>query len=116
MDAMELETRQMLSIGAFARLSGLTIKALRHYDEIGLLAPAHVDDASGYRYYTLAQARPAEAIRRLRALEVPLDEVRGMLGATHEELRERLAVRTGPGSKGRRWRRGGSWRCRRSAS
>ena len=89
---MELETKELISIGAFARLSGLTVKALRHYDQIGLLAPARVDESSGYRYYTLAQARIAEAIRRLRALEVPLDEVRGMLGATPDEVRDRLAV------------------------
>jgi DNA-binding transcriptional MerR regulator len=38
-----LGTEELLSIGAFARLSGLTIKALRHYDEIGLLTPAEVD-------------------------------------------------------------------------
>ena len=89
---MELETRQLLSIGMFAQLSGLTVKALRHYDQIDLLRPAHVDESSGYRYYALAQARTAEAIRKLRALEVPLDEVRPMLGASPEELREQLAV------------------------
>src|SRR5919197_3392344 len=76
LDAMELETRQLLSIGMFAQLSGLTVKALRHYDQIDLLKPAHVDESSGYRYYALAQARTAEAIRTLRAPEVPLDEVR----------------------------------------
>ena len=45
---MELEqTKDLLPIGAFARLSGLTIKALRHYDEIGLLRPAEVDERTG---------------------------------------------------------------------
>jgi effector-binding domain-containing protein len=67
------------------------VKALRHYDEIGLLRPAHVDEGSGYRYYALAQVRVAEAIRRLRALEVPLDEARRIL-AEPERTRERLAV------------------------
>lgn len=67
---MEL-TEDLLSIGRFSHLSGLTIKALRHYDEIGLLRPARVDDSSGYRYYSLAQVREAEAIRRLRSLEMP---------------------------------------------
>jgi DNA-binding transcriptional MerR regulator len=43
---MEL-TEDLLSIGRFSHLSGLTIKALRHYDEIGLLRPARVDDSSG---------------------------------------------------------------------
>lgn len=92
MTDMELGTQELLSIGRFARLSGLTVKALRHYDEIGLLRPASVDDSSGYRYYALAQARDAEAIRRLRSLEVPLDEIRELLEADEATLRERLAV------------------------
>jgi len=87
-----LDTDQLLSIGRFARLSGLSIKALRHYDEIGLLRPACVDDGTGYRYYALAQARDAEAIRRLRALDVPLDDVAELLHADAATLRERLAV------------------------
>ena len=87
-----LGTDELLSIGRFSRLSGLTVKALRHYDEIGLLRPARVDDATGYRYYSLAQARDAEAIRRLRSLDVPLDEVAGLLQADDAQLRQRLAV------------------------
>jgi DNA-binding transcriptional MerR regulator len=87
-----LGTDELLSIGRFSRLSGLTVKALRHYDEIGLLRPARVDEATGYRYYSLAQARDAEAIRRLRSLEVPLDEIAGLLQADDARLRQRLAV------------------------
>ncbi|MEK6274587.1 MAG: MerR family transcriptional regulator [Actinomycetota bacterium] len=85
-------TEELVPIGRFARLSGLTVKALRHYDEIGLLRPAHVDESSGYRYYALTQARSAEAIRRLRSLEVPLDEVRDLLDADQSALREHLVV------------------------
>jgi DNA-binding transcriptional MerR regulator len=85
-------TEELLSIGRFSLLSGLTIKALRHYDEIGLLRPARVDGSSGYRYYSLAQVREAEAIRRLRSLEMPLDEIGGLLGADEGTVRERLAV------------------------
>jgi DNA-binding transcriptional MerR regulator len=87
-----LGTQELLSIGRFARVSGLTVKALRHYDDIGLLRPAHVDDSSGYRYYTLAQARDAEAIRRLRSLDVPLEDVAELLHADPATVRERLAV------------------------
>lgn len=61
----------MLTIGRFADASGLTVKALRHYDAIGLLAPAHVDPDTGYRYYDTAQVEEAVAIRRLRALRAP---------------------------------------------
>ena len=85
-------TEELLPIGRFARLSGLTVKALRHYDEIGLLRPARVDESSGYRYYALTQARSAEAIRRLRSLEVPLDEIRDLVAADPPALREHLVV------------------------
>lgn len=84
--------KQELPIGRFARLSGLTVKALRHYDEIGLLPPARVDDWTGYRYYAVSQARRAEAIRRLRSLDVPLEEIRELVQADEARLRERLAV------------------------
>jgi DNA-binding transcriptional MerR regulator len=84
---------ELLSIGRFARLSGLTIRAIRHYGELGLLNAAHVDESTGYRYFTPAQLGDAEAIRRLRALELPLDEIRELLGS-HDpaHVRDRLAV------------------------
>ena len=46
---MEQPQEELLPIGRFARVSGLTVKALRHYDEIGLFEPAYVDEESGYR-------------------------------------------------------------------
>jgi DNA-binding transcriptional MerR regulator len=89
---MTVSTRQLLSIGRFARTTGLTIRTLRRYDTIGLLVPAHVDEDTGYRYYTLEQARDGEAIRRLRALEVPLDEVRALLHAPPDAVRDGLVA------------------------
>jgi DNA-binding transcriptional MerR regulator len=82
----------MLSIGRFADATGLTVKALRHYDEIGLLVPARVDPNNGYRYYDPAQIESAVTIRRLRALELPLDEIRALLEADGDALRDRLAA------------------------
>jgi DNA-binding transcriptional MerR regulator len=82
----------MLTIGRFADASGLTVKALRHYDEIGLLAPAEVDARTGYRYYDASQVQEAVAIRRLRALEMPLDEIRELLGRDTAAAREGLAA------------------------
>lgn len=82
----------MLSIGRFADATGLTVKALRHYDAIGLLVPARVDPSSGYRYYDAAQIESAVTIRRLRALELPLDEIGALLGADGDTLRDRLAA------------------------
>ena len=72
---MESLQDHLLPIGRFSRLTGLTVKALRHYDEVGLLRPAAVDDDTGYRYYAPDQAGVAQAIASLRRLEMPLDDV-----------------------------------------
>ena len=90
--AMRIGNDELLSIGRFAQLTGLTAKALRHYDELGLLRPAHVDDFTGYRWYLVDQARAAVAIRRLRGFELPLDEIAEVLDGDDALLRERLAV------------------------
>jgi DNA-binding transcriptional MerR regulator len=68
-----------LTIGQIARLSGLTTRALRHYDKLGVLRPAEVSDANGYRRYARDQVEMARHIRVLRELEVPLDEIRRIL-------------------------------------
>ncbi|HEX9625001.1 MAG TPA: MerR family transcriptional regulator [Streptosporangiaceae bacterium] len=85
---MESLDTALMSIGRFARLTGLTVKALRHYDELGLLRPAAVDAETGYRSYSSAQLGRAEAIRLLRRLEVPLDDI-----ATLVETDDPAAVR-----------------------
>ncbi|HEV3399495.1 MAG TPA: MerR family transcriptional regulator [Actinomycetes bacterium] len=91
----------LLPIGRFAKATRLSVKALRHYDELGLLRPAHVDPSSGYRYYRPAQANQAEAIRILRSVEMPLEEIGELLADAGGELaakrlrlhRERLEAR-----------------------
>ena len=65
----------MLTIGEFARETGLTAKALRLYDDLGLLAPADVDDRTGYRRYTPDQVDRARLVARLRAAGVPLRRI-----------------------------------------
>ncbi|MFG1998446.1 MerR family transcriptional regulator [Spirillospora sp. NPDC048911] len=65
----------LLPIGRFARLCRLSVKQLRHYDDLGLLAPAWVDPASGYRYYRPDQAGEALSIGLLRSLDVPLPDI-----------------------------------------
>jgi DNA-binding transcriptional MerR regulator len=69
----------LLSIGRFARLAGLSVGALRHYDELDLLRPADIDRFTGYRRYRRAQLETARTIARLRNLELPLDEIREVL-------------------------------------
>src|SRR3954464_9090540 len=81
----------LLPIGRVARLAGLSIGALRHYDELDLLRPADVDRFTGYRRYRAEQLDVARAIGRLRDLEVPIDEIREVLGADDPaERRSRL--------------------------
>jgi len=70
-----------MSIGRLARLSRLSVKALRLYDAEGLLEPAWVDPSSGYRYYRREQVRTATVIALLRSLDVPLAAIRAVLAA-----------------------------------
>lgn len=83
----------LLTIGRFARLSGLTVRALRHYGALGLLPPARVDEETGYRFFALEQVAVADTIRLLRTLGLPLDEIRSVLLADDPEyVRERLVA------------------------
>lgn len=68
-----------LTIGEFGRESGLSAKALRLYDESGLLAPAEIDASSGYRYYDPEQLVRARRISLLRQLGIGLAEVKVIL-------------------------------------
>ena len=92
-----------LSIGQFSRASLLSVKALRSYHERGLLIPAVVDQTTGYRYYAMAQLSDAAVVRRLRDLDVSLDDITTVLTARdpavtkkilanqHDLMAERLA-------------------------
>jgi DNA-binding transcriptional MerR regulator len=70
---------EFLTIGRFSRLSGLSIHALRHYDDVNLLHPAEVDESTGYRRYLWSQLAAARLIVDLRWLDVPLEDVRAIV-------------------------------------
>jgi DNA-binding transcriptional MerR regulator/effector-binding domain-containing protein len=89
----------MLSIGDFARLAGVSVRMLRHYDALGLLRPARVDPASGYRSYSATQLDRANRLVALKDLgftledcgrllgdDVPAEQLRGMLRLRRAEL------------------------------
>ncbi len=81
----------LLPIGQFSRLTGISVGALRHYDELDLLRPAAVDPFTAYRRYRRDQVDVGRAIARLRDLEVPIDDIREVLGADDPgEQRRRL--------------------------
>ncbi|MBO0707554.1 MAG: MerR family transcriptional regulator [Candidatus Dormibacteraeota bacterium] len=79
----------VLSIGDFSRMTHLSVKALRHYHDVGVLEPAHIDRFTGYRSYDPAQVSTAQIIRRLRALQMPLDQIRSVLNAPDLASRNR---------------------------
>jgi serine/threonine protein phosphatase PrpC len=69
---------ELMTSGAFARASGLSRKALRLYDELGLLRPAEVDPVSQYRLYHPAQLEQAQLVAWLRRLGMPLEAIRAV--------------------------------------
>ncbi|MCQ8193817.1 MerR family transcriptional regulator [Streptomyces sp. RCU064] len=71
------------SIGELARATGVTVRALHHYDEIGLLR-ASERTASGHRRYTAADLRRLYRVRTLRGLGMPLEEIKSVLGAPED--------------------------------
>jgi DNA-binding transcriptional MerR regulator len=81
----------LLSIGEFAHASRLSPKALRLYDESGLLVPEHVDPATGYRWYADAQLERARRVAALRRLGVPLAVIREILSLEPPAAAERIA-------------------------
>jgi DNA-binding transcriptional MerR regulator len=82
----------LIGIGGFAVLTGLSIPALRHYDDVGLLKPAVVDRGSGYRRYRLDQVREGRLIRSLRAVDLPIDGIRQVLRGDESSIRRLLVA------------------------
>jgi DNA-binding transcriptional MerR regulator/effector-binding domain-containing protein len=94
----------MFTIGEFARLGGVSVRMLRHYDAQRLLVPARTDPHSGYRSYEAAQVGrlnrlvalkdlgfTLEQVRTILDDEVGADELRGMLRLRHAELTAQIA-------------------------
>jgi DNA-binding transcriptional MerR regulator len=97
----------MLSIGDFARHGRVSVRMLRHYDAIGLLKPAYVDQVTGYRSYDAQQLSRLNRIVAIKGLgftlqqvqsilddEVSVDELRGMLRLRQAELHSQIATDT----------------------
>lgn len=85
----------MFKIGDFSKLSRVSIKALRYYDEIGLLKPARVDRFSDYRYYSADQLPRLNRILVLKDLEFSLEQIGRLLGeeVSAEELKGMLKMK-----------------------
>ncbi|HEY2127482.1 MAG TPA: MerR family transcriptional regulator [Streptosporangiaceae bacterium] len=85
----------MFTIGEFARHGRVSVRMLRHYDTTGLLRPARVEEASGYRFYAAGQLAQLNRIIALKDLGFSLDQVREMLDeqVSAEQLRGMLRLR-----------------------
>ena len=93
----------MFRIGDFSRLSLVSVKALRYYDELGLLKPARVDEFTGYRYYAASQLTRLNRVLALKDMGLSLeqiallldkeptpDQIRGLLRLKQVELQQQL--------------------------
>ena len=87
-----VHSARVLAIGEFSRLTHLSVRTLRRYHDAGLLEPATVDSASGYRYYSADQIPTAQVIHRLRGLDVPLPDVQRILGSPDPGTRAALVA------------------------
>ena len=90
-----------LSISAFAAACGLSVSAVRRYGDAGLLAPAHVDERTGYRWYEPAQVADGVLVRTLRELDVPVAEVAAILALDDPQAQLAASTRTGTTSRRR---------------
>src|ERR671938_983721 len=86
---------KMFKIGEFSRLTQVTVKALRHYDRLGLLTPAHTDPFTGYRFYSAAQLPRLNRLLALKDLGLSLEQIGPFLDAelSPEQLRALLLVK-----------------------
>lgn len=78
---MMLNHEELFTIGRFAQLTKLSIKALRLYDQLELLPPLYIDPESNYRYYGRQQIETARLIRTMRQMAMPLNDIRKVLEA-----------------------------------
>lgn len=82
---------ERMTIGEFAAATWLSPKALRLYDQKGLLSPDTVDPRSGYRKYSPAQVGTARLITLLRRIDMPLEQIGGLLDVSPEEQAQQIA-------------------------
>ena len=83
---MDKKNEKFLSIGTLSGLTGVHVKSLRYYDEIGILKPAYVDPDTGYRYYTSPQISIVDAIQLCVELDIPLKNFQMFLSENRQQI------------------------------
>lgn len=81
-----LDKSKLISIGTLSKLTGVHIKSLRYYDRLGILRPAYIDPASGYRYYSFPQIHVVDAIQLCVDLGIPLKQFTDFVGEDGRQI------------------------------
>jgi DNA-binding transcriptional MerR regulator len=84
-------TKALWKVGELAKRTGLSVRTLHHYDDIGLLSPAHRTDA-GYRLYSASDVARLQQIKSLRELGFPVEEIRTLLAGSHVSPQRVIAL------------------------
>ena len=102
-----------LSIGQMAKLNCVSEKTLRLYHKKGVLAPVRIDEATGYRFYSLDQCMTVDVVQQMQAIGFSLDEIANILNEDDpdsfeqavsdrlEKMEEELGASCGPSEWGR---------------
>ena len=89
---------ELLSIGEFAKLRGVSVKSLRYYERVGALKPAYVNEESGYRYYSINQISDLDMVTTFIELGVPLKEIASTAALGWAKRAYREGARAGEGA------------------
>lgn len=76
---------KLYRIGMFSKMNQVTIKALRYYDEVGLLRPRFIDPDNGYRYYSSSQLEPLHRLLALRRIGYSIEEIKRVQDGESEQ-------------------------------
>jgi len=90
----------MYKIGEFSKIVNIPVRTLRYYDEYGILQPGHIDNFTGYRYYTEENIIECEFIKLLKSVNFTLEEIAlyrqnltpQIIAAKQEEVAEQIAL------------------------
>lgn len=90
-----MDKQNLLTIGSLSKQTGVHIKSLRYYEQLGILRPAHTDPDTGYRYYTLSQIPVVDAIRACIFLDIPLKEFTTFLTKDQQRIHYKKLISHG---------------------
>lgn len=90
-----MDKQNLLTIGHLSKQTGVHIKSLRYYEQLGILRPVHTDPDTGYRYYTLSQIPVVDAICACTFLDIPLKEFTTFLTKDQQRIHYKKLISHG---------------------